>query len=83
LARLLPPHTCSHSTPIPAHDQQAGLWGDEHGGDGVNVALVADHGMAAISPERVVTLSEMVNTSSFQVSGSLHCALTRALLAVL
>jgi hypothetical protein len=49
----------------------------------VNVALVADHGMAAISPERVVTLSEMVNTSSFQVSGSLHCALTRVLLAVM
>lgn len=45
---------------------EAGLWGAD--GSGVNVVVVSDHGMATISPERVITLSEYVDSTTFVLS---------------
>jgi alkaline phosphatase/predicted AlkP superfamily pyrophosphatase or phosphodiesterase len=57
--------------------EAAGLWGDGEGGaaaaaagDGVNLVVVADHGMAATSEARVVTLGDWVDPARFTTADS-------------
>jgi predicted AlkP superfamily pyrophosphatase or phosphodiesterase len=46
----------------------AGLWGADAVSSGVNIVITSDHGMASISPERVITLNDYVDATTFTTS---------------